>query len=345
LHVSNVCEYYGQFIFCNGTDSSGISSSFGSAGCVYNSTYTHIDSTSVLNKIKHVEMDESNAFNTTPKLFYLSDGEKVISYYTHFPNFSICDPIIVSGDTLFTDSINDFKIDYNSLVMIRNTNQLGNLIVYDTASFDTLSILNLNMVPKFMDVQFGFAAIAGIDSNNDCILNVIELSSGLLVEFGTYGPLANNPVSLKYGSQKIYLVSQPGDSAIYMNTYNFTGNAITSTGIYSSSGVNTYAWLGHIFHYQPEADLSGNNLDSQVLQYNAALSQQGNSFSINKRLHQLSYGGVDGTYPFVHAVEESIYNNKVYVYSHFNYSLADSFITAIATQVDFVKSDFRCFVS
>jgi len=342
LVVSNVCDYYGQYVVCNGPDSSGISPSFGNAQCVYSSNYIHHDSLTVLNKVSIMAVTEDSPNPDDPKLFYIGDKNKLLSYYSSFP-VSYCDPVIMPGDTFLIDSLKAMRAAYNKLFVIRETALSDNFLIYDTSTVVPVASMLLNMTPKFIDYNYNLVAIVGVNAVNEIVLNIINVNTLAVMADTVLGPMAQNPISILFaGSQTVYLASQPGDSVVNMVKY--TGTISAST-IYAYSGAHAFAWDGYYFHFQPDSDPSGNNLDSKVIKYDPFNMQQYAVFNTNRRFYKLLYGGGGGFsyYAYMHGVIESAANNQVIIYTHYNYSEEDSFQTNY--QVDFIASDFRCPVS
>ncbi len=346
LVVSNVCDYYGQYVISNDPSTSGIPPSLGNAGCVGNSNYAHVDSLTVLNRVKFLDITDDSPNPDHQKLFYVAGENAILSFYSSFL-VTMCDPIIVPRDTFLVDSIVGIDANVNRLYVIRETADTDNFLVYDTLSTTPISSMNLAMTPKFLEVDYINLAIVGIDGNNDVRLKVFNANTMTLIEDTVLGPMADNPISLLFvGQQLIYLASQPGDSILNMTKFNLQNNTITAATMYSFSGAHAYDWDGSYFHFQPEADSSGNNFDTHIYKYDPYNMQQYAVFDPGLRFHKLIYAGGGGWfsyYAYMHGVIESALNGHVMVYTNFNYSVVDSFQTNY--QVDLIASDFRCPVS
>jgi|SRR5688572_257723 len=341
LMVSNICEFVGQMVVCNGTDSLLVSPSYGSAGNIYAPNYVHYDSISVLDNVKYFDVSEDGPQIYVQKLLLMGDENKLITYLTSFTNWGVFDPIILPRDTIVMDSIVDAKIDYNKIMIIRSSSTSDNFIIYDTTSSVPLFSTNVGLTPLLVDITYGQAAIVGLNAANGIQLKIYNTNTFAVTEDTVFGVLAGQPISLKAGNNAVYLVSQPGDSAVYMTYFNRITKVITTTSMYSSSGTHAFVWDISNFNFQPESDLTGNNLDTKVIRFEP-VSMQNTVYNTNRRFHKLIFAGDAsfGYYDFMHGVEESSMNNKVIIYTAFNYTELDSFITN--NQVDFIKSDFRC---
>ncbi|MBL0340119.1 MAG: T9SS type A sorting domain-containing protein [Bacteroidetes bacterium] len=344
LVVSNVCDYYGQYIINNDPSTSGIPPLLGNAGCVYASNYVQIDSLQALNRVKYLDVTDDSPNPDRQKLFYVAGDNQMLSFYSSFP-VSWCDPVIVPRDTFLIDSIAGIDANVNRLYVIRSTAQ-NNLLLYDTLSTTPITSITVAMTPKFMDVNYIYLAVVGIDGNNNVRLNIFNTNTMSLIEDTVLGTMADNPISLLFaGQQLVYLASQPGDSILNMTKYNRQNNSITASTIYSYSGAHAFDWDGSYFHFQPEEDSTGNNFDTHIYKYDLYNMQQYAVYNLGLRFHKLIYAGGGGFsyYAFMHGVIESALNGKVMIYTNFNYSLVDSFQTTY--QVDLIASDFRCPVS
>ena len=131
--VSNVCDYYGQYVISNDPSSSGITPALGNAGCVFASNYVHIDSLQALNRVKYIDVTDDSPNPSTQKLFYVAGDSNILSFYSSFP-VSWCDPVIVPRDTFLVDSIAGIDANPNRLYVIRGTSNTDNFLVYDTLS-------------------------------------------------------------------------------------------------------------------------------------------------------------------------------------------------------------------
>ena len=94
LVVSNVCDYYGQYIINNDPSTSGIPPLLGNAGCVYASNYVQIDSLQALNRVKYLDVTDDSPNPDRQKLFYVAGDNEMLSFYSSFP-VTMCDPVIV----------------------------------------------------------------------------------------------------------------------------------------------------------------------------------------------------------------------------------------------------------
>ncbi len=345
LQVSNVCDYYGQYVISNDPSTSGIPPTLGNAGCVYSSNYAHVDSLQVLDRVKYFDVTDDSPNPDRQKLLYVAGDHVLLSFYSSFP-LSYCDPIIVPRDTFLIDSISGIDANPNRLYVIRETPFTNNLLVFDTLSNSPIISMNIAMTPKFIDVNYIYLAVVGIDGNNDIRLKVFDTNTMTTLADTILGPMADNPISLLVASwQLIYLASQPGDSILNMTKYNLQNNSITASTIYSYSGAHAFDYDGSYFHFQPEKDSVGNNFDTHIYKYDPYNMQQYAVYDLGVRFHKLIYAGGGGFsyYSYMHGVVESALNGKVMIYTNFNYSLVDSFQTTY--QVDLIESDFRCPVS
>jgi Secretion system C-terminal sorting domain len=342
LQVSNVCEYYGQIIGCNPSFGSGEKSSMGNAGCVYSSNYLHYDSCAINNPIKYMSIDPSGAFNNSSKYLCVGEQNKILIYNSVFTTSNYCNAIISPLDTIYLDSIVSCVTYNNSIFVIRSSTVTPNYLVFESPFQVPVFSEILNMRPLMLEIAYNTLAVVGEDSNADVRVNILDRQSGVIMADTILPVMAANPKSVDLRGSYVYIDSSPGDTAITITRFNITSHALNTTTIHSNSGLNTGDWEYGYYHYQPLVDLSGNNDDKKVFRYDLAAMQPYATFNINKRLHKLIYAAGDYYY-FMHAIEESPLNNHVTVYQYFNYLEVDSFTTT--QPVDFIVSDFRCFVS
>jgi len=342
LVVSNVCDYYGQYVVTNGPASSSVTPSLGNAGCVNSSVYAHYDSLQILGEAKFLEVTDDGPNPDRLKFFYVANENMILSYQGTFPT-SYCDPIIYPRDTFLLDSISGMSASPNRLWVIREASSTNNFLVFDTLSTTPIFSINLAMTPKFIEYNYAFVTIVGTGSNNETILKTFDAGTMLQEEDTVLSAMGDNPISILCpGSQIIFVASQPGDTTLNMTSFNLFNNTITSANMFSGSGAHAYAWDGNYFHFQPESDPSGNNYDWQIIKYDPTAMQQYAVFNLNQRFHKLIYAGGGGFsyYAYMHCVLESAINNMVLIYTHYNYMQVDSFQADY--QVDLIASDFRC---
>ncbi len=118
LVVSNVCDYYGQYVVTNVPGSTSIVPSLGNAGCVNMSAYAHFDSLHISGDAKYLEVTDDYTTLNQQKLCYVASDNTILSYYSSFP-VSYCDPLILPRDTFLIDSISGIAALPNRLFVIR----------------------------------------------------------------------------------------------------------------------------------------------------------------------------------------------------------------------------------
>ena len=237
--VSNVCDYFGQYLVSNGPLSTGLTPSLANAGCVGMSAYTHFDSLHASGNIRFLEVTDDSPSPNWQKLFYVASSSIILSYYSSFP-FSYCDPVIVPYDTLTVDSISGIAAIPNQLFVIRESAGANNFLVFDTVSATPVNSLSLAMTPKFIDINYNRVAVVGTGLNNETILKVFNTSTLALVEDTVFNSMADNPISIFLaGSQMLYMASQPGDSVINVTKFNMNNHTIISATGGSSRALPT----------------------------------------------------------------------------------------------------------
>jgi hypothetical protein len=339
--VSNMCEYYSLMMVCEGDSNTGMHPVLASTNC-WASHYTFYDSLLLFKDTKILTFANYGAAPYGFQKMFVANETTIISFETTYINYS-CDSIVISPqDTLVTDSIisgEAYSNDY--LAVIRNSSTSDNFYVYDV-NLSYLFSLHLNMTPKFLSVNqsAAFAAVVGINQNNETVLNLIDVPSQQIIKDTILGTVASKPASLRAQTNKAYIISQPRDSVVNFIQYSYVTGVLDSMKLYSGSGVNTDAWDSYRYHFQPKADFSGNNYDYKILVLNI-FNMTVDTFDIAKRLKLLAEtAGVSyNDYPLKIGVD-SLNPNVAYFYYDSNYTLADSINTPSPPEL--FAGDFRC---
>lgn len=342
FYVRNVCQDYGQFVICNGSDSINERPSLGMIGCQFPNNYVHIDSLLLFNRIDHFDIDQVGGQPYSPKLMCLGNDSLLLTYTVEYS--SICDSPNVAGvDTIFTDSVVDLNVSNEQLTYIRNSNVNDNFFNIYINTFS----MHLNITPLYVSNLFypNSTAVVGINQNNETELIIINKNTQQILKDTVLSTSMSNPVALNFSdSYRLYVVSCPGDTVVNLLTFDCVNDTAKIEAIYSGSGINVSSFSANgLFYFQPKSDTSLNGFDKQLFSFKYFTHSLTN-YNINKRLKVfVSPGGNQNYFSFLGAVEDLPVTNTLFIYDNSNLQLFDSIITDANPK--FYRSDFRCPIS
>ncbi len=341
LVVKNVCDYYGNIVVCNGSDSLSIPHSIGT---VMGGSYTAFDSLQSFNKITTLEVEPEGIGPWFKKYLYVGDSTKIQKFYVDYPLANPYDTTQIYPQQFFyMDSITAFSSIGGFNYILKSTSVGPNFFVLDTSLTSNFASLHLNMLPKTMYCNYNQTVyITGEDALQHTKLSIISPSYTLLMD--TVLPsYADNVKHLVLDFQNLTLVCSPGDSCINIVKYNLTTGALSIYLLLTNSGIHASEIVGTSLVYQPEIGNLGTNDEKKLFDFDLWNLNSNGPFLINKRLKLIKYPDSNPNvsfYPYINLVEESINPAKVYQYSVFNYLLIDSFSTSL--NPDLFIGDFRC---
>lgn len=310
-----------------------------------NFNYAHIDSARRPGTIlRGFDIAPDAAPSPANKFFYVALDTSVVAWKISYPNWMMCQPLVVPHDTIYMDSIIGIQACSNDrFVLIRDAiSPQTNFIVYNDSLAGLLFSLPLNIKPKLISSEGIYCSVVGTDSLNRTVLKIINLNTQMIIKDTLLGSIMNDPFRLEHSSNLVLLASTPGDTCISIFKYDmFTGNDAAQI-IYNASGIHSGDWENVYFHYQPESDPSPGNLDMGVSVFNAMTMVPYANYTVNKRLRLIDYPNNSwGWFGYIYGTLDDTTTSYQRSYTFgINYAYVDSFLTG-QNPMYFI-ADFRC---